>query len=412
MQQNKNGAPGSAAFIFIFITVALDMMAVGITAPVLPNLILEFRAGDVSSAALYVGLFATLWASMQFVFSPVIGALSDRFGRRSVILLSNFGLGLDYVLMALAPSMSWLLIGRIASGITSASYPTAGAYIADVTPPAERAARFGMLGAAFGIGFVIGPALGGLLGAIDLRLPFWVAGALSLANAAYGFFILPESLPREKRRPFSLKNAHVFGSLRLLSSHPELLGLAGAVMVMSLAHESLPNMFVLYTDQRYGWTERSEGLALALVGVASGIVSTTIVRPMVRQLGERNAALTGLLFGITGCCIFALATTGAVFLSGIAFIALWGLAGPSIQSLMSHRVDPSEQGQLQGALGSIRAITGMLGPILFTQVFALSVRHGDGILLGAPYFLSAALLLAAYFIAWRVLPRRGAAATH
>lgn len=409
MQQNKIGAPGSAAFIFIFVTVALDMMAVGITAPVLPNLILEFRAGDVSSAALYVGLFATLWAAMQFLFSPVIGALSDRFGRRSVILLSNFGLGLDYALMALAPSMSWLLVGRIASGITSASYPTAGAYIADVTPPAERAAKFGMLGAAFGVGFVIGPALGGLLGAIDLRLPFWVAGALSLANAAYGFFILPESLPPEKRRPFSLKNAHVFGSLRLLSSHPELLGLAAAVAVMALAHESLPNMFVLYTDQRYGWTERGEGLALALIGVASGIVSTTVVRPLVRQVGERNAALLGLAFGIMGCCIFGFATTGTVFLSGIAFIAMWGVAGPSIQSLMSHRVDPSEQGQLQGALGSIRAMTGMLGPVLFTQVFALSVKQGGGILLGAPYFLSAALLLAALGIAWKVLPRRGAA---
>jgi DHA1 family tetracycline resistance protein-like MFS transporter len=266
-----------------------------------------------------------------------------------------------------------------------------------------------MLGAAFGVGFVIGPAMGGLLGAIDLRLPFWVAAALSLANAAYGYFILPESLPPEKRRPFSLRKAHVFGSLRLLSSHPELLGLSAAVFVMSLAHESLPNMFVLYTDQRYGWTERGEGLALALIGICSGIVSTLVVRPLVRHMGERKASLLGLLFGITGCCIFALATTGAVFLGGVAFIALWGVAGPAIQSLMSHRVDPSEQGQLQGALGSIRAMTGMLGPVLFTQVFALSVHQGGGMLLGAPYFLSAALLLVAFLIAWKVLPRLGAA---
>jgi len=405
VQHNKNRAPGSAAFIFIFITVALDMMAVGIVAPVLPKLIIQFQAGDVGRAALYVGVFATLWAAMQFIFSPIIGALSDRFGRRTVILLSNFGLGLDYLLMALSPSLSWLLVGRIISGITSASYPTAGAYIADVTPQKDRAARFGMLGAAYGLGFIIGPALGGLLGGIDLRLPFWVAGALSLANAAYGYFILPESLPPEKRRPFSLRNAHVFGSLKLLSSHPELLGLAGAMFVMALAHESLPNMFVLYTDQRYGWSETGVGLALAVVGLSTVFVSMLVVRPLVRHLGERNAAIMGLAFGATGCCIFALAPTGNVFLVGIAFMALWGIAGPSFQSLMSHRVDPTEQGQLQGAIGSMRAMTGMLGPVLFTQVFAAAVHHGGSAILGAPYFLAAALLLLALLMGLKVLPR-------
>ncbi|MEY2854878.1 MAG: hypothetical protein RL030_2010, partial [Pseudomonadota bacterium] len=240
--------PGKPAFIFVFITVALDMMAVGITAPVLPKLIIGFRAGDVASAATWVGIFATLWAAMQFVFAPIIGSLSDRFGRRPVILLSNLGLGLDYLLMAVAPTLSWLFVGRIISGITSASYPTAGAYIADVTPPAERAGKFGMLGAAFGLGFILGPAVGGLLGGIDLRLPFWVAAGLSLANATYGYFILPESLPREKRRPFHLRNAHVASSLRLLRSHRELLGMAAALFIMSLAHESLPNTFVLYAD--------------------------------------------------------------------------------------------------------------------------------------------------------------------
>ena len=225
MKITGSRAPGSAAFIFVFITVALDMMAVGIIVPVLPKLVIQFQHGDVASAAWYVGLFGALWAAMQFIFSPIIGSASDHFGRRPVILASNFGLGFDYILMAMAPTLSWLFIGRLISGITSSSYPTAGAYIADVTPPAERAAKFGMLGAAFGLGFIIGPALGGILGGIDLRLPFWVAAGLSLANALYGYFILPESLPAEKRRPFSLRTANVVHSVRLLRSHRNSWGL-------------------------------------------------------------------------------------------------------------------------------------------------------------------------------------------
>ena len=396
--------PGSPAFIFVFITVALDMMAVGLTAPVLPKLIIEFEQGDVASAAVYVGLFATLWAAMQFVFSPVIGAASDRFGRRPVILLSNFGLGLDYLLMALAPSLGWLLVGRAISGITSASYPTAGAYIADVTPPAERAAKFGMLGAAFGFGFVLGPALGGVLGGIDLRLPFWVAAGLSLANGLYGFFILPESLPPEKRRPFKLRNAHVLNSVRLLRSHPELLGMAGALFIVGLAHEALPNVFVLYTDQRYGWSESQVGGALALIGIGSVLVSMLLVKPLVRRLGERRAAITGLACGIAGFSVFAFAPYGLLFLPGIAFIALQGVANPSFQSLMSRRVDPGEQGQLQGAIGSMRALTGMIGPLIFTQTFAFAVTHHGTRLLGLPFLLSAALLGLALLISVRVLP--------
>lgn len=397
--------PGNPAFVFVFITVALDMMAVGITAPVLPKLIIGFRQGDIASAATWVGIFATLWAAMQFVFAPVIGGLSDRFGRRPVILLSNLGLGLDYLLMAVAPTLGWLLVGRVISGITSASYPTAGAYIADVTPPAERAAKFGMLGAAFGMGFILGPAIGGLLGGIDLRLPFWVAAGLSLANATYGYFILPESLPPGKRRPFHLRNANVANSLRMLRSHPELLGMAAALFIMNLAHESLPNTFVLYADQRYGWSEEQVGLALAVIGVGSVLVSMLLVKPLVRRLGERRAAILGLACGIGGFLVFGLAPVGTLFLAGIAGVALWGVATPSFQSLMSHRVDATEQGQLQGALGSIRALTGMIGPLLFTQVFAATVGLEREQLLGAPFLLSAVLLTAALAIGWRVLPR-------
>jgi MFS transporter, DHA1 family, tetracycline resistance protein len=401
--------PGTPAFVFVFITVALDMMAVGITAPVLPKLVIGFRQGDVASAAIWVGIFATLWAAMQFVFAPVIGGLSDRFGRRPVILLSNLGLGLDYLLMAVAPTLGWLLVGRVISGITSASYPTAGAYIADVTPPAERAAKFGMLGAAFGLGFILGPAIGGLLGGIDLRLPFWVAAGLSLANATYGYFILPESLPPGKRRPFHLRNANVASSLRMLRSHPELLGMAAALFIMNLAHESLPNTFVLYADQRYGWNEEQVGLALAVIGVGSVLVSMLLVKPLVRRLGERRAAILGLACGIGGFLVFGLSPVGSLFLAGIAGVALWGVATPSFQSLMSHRVDAMEQGQLQGALGSIRALTGMIGPLLFTQVFAAAVGLEREQLLGAPFLLSAGLLAVALAIGWRVLPRAQAA---
>jgi DHA1 family tetracycline resistance protein-like MFS transporter len=406
VQSRRFRAPGSAAFIFVFITVALDMMAVGIIVPVLPKLIIQFQHGDVARAAWYVGLFGALWAAMQFIFSPIIGSASDRFGRRPVILASNFGLGFDYILMAVAPTLSWLFVGRLISGITSSSYPTAGAYIADITAPAERAAKFGMLGAAFGLGFVVGPAVGGILGGIDLRLPFWVAAGLSLTNALYGYFILPESLPPERRRPFSLRTANVVNSVRLLRSHPELLGLAIAVFLMGLAHEALPNTFVLYADQRYGWTETHVGLVLALIGVGSVIISMLVVKPAVRTLGERGAALAGLACGVLAFLIFGLAPSGGLFLPGLAFVSLWGIANPSIQSMMSHRIDPTEQGQLQGTLGSMRAVNGMIGPLLFTQAFALAVRHGGEPVLGAPFLLAAALLAIAMVVGTHVLPRR------
>ena len=398
--------PRQPAFLFIFITVTLDLVAVGIVAPVLPKLVTDFQGGSIADAALWTGLLATLWAAMQFFAAPIMGSLSDHFGRRPVILASNIGLGLDYVLMALAPSLGWLVLGRVLSGITSASYPTAAAYIADVTPPEKRAARYGMLGAAFGLGFVVGPALGGLLGHIDLRLPFWVAAGLSLANALYGLIILPESLPPALRRPFSLRSANVIGSLRLLRSHPELGGLALVLFTMALAHEALPSLFVLYTDQRYGWNAATVGLALSAIGIGSSLVSMLLVRPAARSLGERRTALIGLVLGVAAYGVFGVAPTGALFLAGIALVALYGIAGPAIQSLMSQRADPTVQGHLQGAIGSLRAITGMVGPLLFTQLFSTVVAGGgQGVVLGAPYLLAAALLLTGLLLALRVLPR-------
>jgi DHA1 family tetracycline resistance protein-like MFS transporter len=395
----RPGAARTAAFIFIFITVALDMIALGIIVPVLPKLIVQFEGGDIARAAAITGVFGTVWALMQFLFAPVLGALSDRLGRRPVILLSNVGLGLDYLMMALAPTLPWLFVGRVISGITSASYPTAGAYIADVTPPEQRAARFGMLGAAFGLGFIVGPALGGWLGNVDLRLPFWVAGALSLVNAAYGFFILPESLPRERRAAFSWKRASSFGSFVLLRSHPELLVLAGAGFLSYLAHESLPSVFVLYTDYRYRWTAGMVGTALATIGVCSTIVSASLIGPIVKRLGARRALLAGYAFGLIAFAVFGLAPTGRVLLAGLPFVSLWAIANASMQSLMSRRVSPREQGQLQGAIGSLRGVSGLVGPVLFTQTFAAAIR--DSSIPGAPYLLASALLGLAIMLSWR-----------
>jgi DHA1 family tetracycline resistance protein-like MFS transporter len=396
------------ALVFIFITIVLDVLALGIIIPVFPTLIAGFFGGDAGEAAEMLGLFGTLWAAMQFVCSPVLGALSDRFGRRPVILLSNLGLGLDYLVMALAPNLAWLFMGRMISGITAASFTTAGAYIADVTPPERRAAGFGLQGAAFGIGFVLGPALGGVLGSVDPRLPFWVAGGLSLANAVYGFLILPESLPPEQRRSFSWRRANPLGSLALLRSHAQLLGLAAVMLLSYLAHEALPAAFVLYTGYRYGWDERTVGLTLAGVGVCSAIVQGGLVRPIVARVGERRTLLAALLFGAAGFAVFGFAPSGAMLWLGIPVMALWGLFGPAAQSLMTRRVGPSEQGQLQGAIHGLRGISGLIGPGLFTLTFAFAIGAGQAWHLpGAPFLLAAGLLAGGVLLAWRVtLPGR------
>jgi DHA1 family tetracycline resistance protein-like MFS transporter len=393
----------TAAITFIFITVVLDILALGIVIPVLPVLVEEFLGGDTARAASVFGLFGTVWALMQFVFAPILGSLSDRFGRRPVILLSCLGLGLDYVLMALAPTITWLFVGRVLSGVTSASFATAGAYIADVTPVERRAAGFGMIGAAFGVGFVLGPALGGVLGAVDPRLPFWVAGGLALLNALYGYFVLPESLPLERRKPFSWRRANPLGTLEMLRRHAGLAGLASVALIYHLVHHVLPSVYVLYVGYRYGWNPRETGLTLAAVGVMSVIVQGGLVRPLVARFGERRTLLAGLAAGIAGYLIFGLSDQGARFLIGVPVFGLMGLFNPSLQGLMTRRVAPSEQGQLQGINGSFMGLTGIVGPGLFTSVFALAIGRGaDWHLPGAPFVLAASLLSVAWLVAWRV----------
>jgi DHA1 family tetracycline resistance protein-like MFS transporter len=326
----------------------------------------------------------------------VLGSLSDRFGRRPVVLLSNFGLGLDYLLMGWAPALSWLFVGRVISGLTASSIPTAMAYMTDVTPREKRAAAFGLLNAAFGMGFVLGPALGGILGNVNPRLPFWVAGGLSLINGMYGLFVLPESLPLEHRSPFSWKRANPVGSVSLLGRNSVLLGIAGLLLLGYIAQQVLMNVYVIYADYRYHWTDRTVGLSLALVGICSGVYGALLVKPVVKWMGERKAMFFGFLGGAVGYVMMGLSASGVLLWFGIPFLNLMSFAWPSAQSIMSHHIGPSEQGQLQGAVNSLRGIAGLLGPGLFTYIFSKSIGLGAPIQLpGMPFFVAAGMLLAA-----------------
>jgi len=397
-----------AAIAFIFITVVLDVLAMGIIIPVLPRLVQDFLNGDAARAAIMFGVFGTVWSAMQFFCSPIIGMLSDRFGRRRVILLSNFGLGLDYMVMALAPTLGWLFVGRVISGITGASWTTAGAYIADVTPKEKRAASYGIIGAAWGLGFILGPAIGGLLGSTNPRLPFWAAAGMTLLNALYGLLVLPESLPPEKRTPkFDWAKANPVGSLRLLRSHHELLGLASVNFLYFVSHQVLQSVFVLYVAYRYHWEPRAVGLTLALIGTGSVIVQAGLIKPVVAKIGDRRALLLGLVAGIIGFTAWGLAPTGALFIAAIPFGSLMGFYGPAAQGLMTHRVSASEQGQLQGANASVMGIAGLIGPGLFTWTFAHFIGADTSWQLpGAPFLLGAMLLSTALIIAVRVTRQR------
>jgi DHA1 family tetracycline resistance protein-like MFS transporter len=394
-----------AAVIFIFVTILLDTLALGMIIPILPKLVASFVDNDTASAARIFGLFGTAWALMQFFFSPVLGGLSDRFGRRPVVLLSNFGLALDYVLMALAPSLAWLFVGRVISGITSASISTSFAYIADITPPERRATVFGKVGAAFGAGFILGPALGGLLGGMDPRLPFWVAAGLSFANTLYGLLILPESLPRDRRSPLRWKSANPLGALHLLRSSRVLAGLSVANFFAQLAHVVLPSTFVLYATYRYGWDAATVGLTLAMVGICAMAVQGLGIGPIVRRIGERRALLLGLGCGAVGFLIFGTAPTGLLFWVGIPVMALWGVSGAALQALMTRLVAPDQQGQLQGATTSVQSVSQLVGPFLFTLTFAYFIGAQAPLNMpGAPFLLASGLLTLALVIAMRTLP--------
>ncbi len=394
--------PRKAAITFIFVTVTLDMLTVGLIGPVLPKLILNFLGGNMKNAADWNGWFGLVFALMQFFFSPVLGVLSDKIGRRPVILLSNLGLGLDYMVMAIAPTMGWLFLGRIISGITTSSIPTAMAYIADVVPKEKRAGAFGMIGVAFGVGFVLGPAIGGLLGDVDPRLPFWVAAGFSLANWLWGYFVVPESLVPEKRKEFTLRRANPVGSLVLLRSHHELWRLATIQFLAYVAHNVF-TVWALYAIYRYAWSAGMIGLSLAIVGVCTAAISAGLTPQMVKRFGERRTLYIGQFFGATGMFIAGLARNSAIFLGSIPIISMWNISMPAAQGMMTRRVSEREQGELQGALGSLRSITFIIGPVLFSRVFGwfIDPKHSFQVP-GAPYYLAAALLFTAMLMSTRL----------
>ncbi len=402
---NAPVAPGArkAALAFIFITVLIDVLAFGVIIPVLPHLVQQMVGGDISTAAWWVGGFGLTFALIQFVCAPIQGTLSDRYGRRPVILLSCLGLGLDFIFMALAPTLAWLFVGRVISAATAASFTTANAYIADVTTPEGRAKGFGMIGAAFGVGFVVGPLIGGVLGDIDLRLPFWFSAGLALLNFCYGLFVLPESLPVAKRtQRFDWSHANPVGSLKLLRRYPQVFGLAAVIFIADLAHYVYSSVFVLYGDYRYGWGQKEVGYVLAVVGVLSVIVNVLLVGRLVKAMGERRAVLLGLACGAVGFAVYGVAGVGWIFLLGLPISALWAIAAPAIQSLITRQVGGDEQGRVQGALTSLVALAGIVAPVIFAGTFGFFVSDAAPVKMpGIPFLIAAALLVVAWLVTLR-----------
>jgi MFS transporter, DHA1 family, tetracycline resistance protein len=389
------------ALLFVFVTVLLDMVALGIIIPVFNPLVLSFTHGNYASAALLAGVMSTIFAAMQFFVSPILGTLSDRVGRRPVVLLSNLGTAFDYAILALAPTLGWLFLGRILSGATTASISVASAYIADVTPEDKRAGAYGMISAAFGVGFVVGPAIGGMLAVYGLRVPFWVAGALSLINFLYGFFVLPESLAPENRNAFSWQRANPLGSFKMLRRHAELSGLSVSNLIGYVAHDALPQLFVLYTMLVFAWKTSTIGLSLAVVGIFTILISAFVIQPVVDRIGERRAMLLGLLFGAAGFCMYG--GSELLFWIAIPVNMLWMIAGSASQSLMTRRVGKHEQGELQGAINLLRSLGTLLGPAIFTGTFAYSISSQHS--WRAPniaWYLAGAMLVVAAAVAWAV----------
>lgn len=401
-----------AGLIFIFVTILIDVLGLGIIIPIVPQLVGELVHGDISVASSYYGWLIAAYAAMQFIFAPIMGGLSDRFGRRPVLLLSLFGTGADYIFMALAPTIAWLFVGRLIAGIMGASFTAANAYIADVSPPEQRAQNFGLVSAAFGVGFIVGPALGGLIGTFGPRWPFVAAAILTLLNWLYGFFLLPESLTHENRRPFTWRSANPIGSLTSLRRYPVVLSLTGTIVLISLAQQGLQSTWVLYTTYRFDWSSFQNGMSLAMFGIISVAVQLWLLRLLIPRLGERRAMLVGLLSNAVGFLLYGLATEGWMMYVIMVVTALSFLSGPAAQGLITRQVLPSEQGLVQGALTSLVALTGIFGPLLATSLFSHFTspavpEHIPGI----SFFFSAALTVGALLLALRAFRRAPALAS-
>lgn len=393
---------------FIFVTLFLDVFGVGLIIPILPKLIEQLSGGNVSAASHTYGWLAAVAALMQFLCAPALGSLSDRFGRRPVILGSLFGSWLDYLLLAFAPSLPWFFLGRVITGITSANFTAANAYIADVSPPEKRAANFGLVAAAFGLGFIAGPALGGWIGGqFGLRAPFFVTAGLTLINWLYGFFVLPESLAPENRRAFDWKRANPIGSLMALKRHPEVFGLTETYFLMNLAHQVFPSTWVLYTSYRFNWTPKQVGVSLAVVGVMAAIVQGGLARKIIPRLGERRSIITGLTNATIFFAMYGLATQGWMIYVFIVVGTFGAIAMPALQGLISRSVPANEQGAVQGALASLASLAGILGPPLTTGLFGYFISANAPVQLpGAAFFCGSAIMFLALLLALRSFRRR------
>lgn len=396
---------------FIFVTLVLAVVGFGLLIPVLPALVKEFQGGDVSAGSHAYGWIISTYALMQFVGAPIMGSLSDRFGRRRIILIATAGSAIDYVIMANAPSLGWLFLARIIAGFTAGVLSTANAYIADVTPPEKRAQSFGLLGAAFGIGFVIGPVLGGFLGHYDLRLPFWFAAGCSALNWIWGCFMLPESLKPENRRPFEWSRANPIGALLALRHLPSVLALAGSYFIMMLAQTILQSTWALYTDARYHWGPLQVGLSLMSVGVLSGLVQATLVKKIVPRIGEARAVIAGFAISICSQLCYGLATEGWMIYAILVVGAFAGIGQPALQAYITKHVPANEQGAVQGVYGGLASLAGIPGPLIGT--FILGWATGPGLapfVAGSSFFAGAILTGIALYLAVRTFRQDEAAA--
>ncbi len=381
-----------AAIGFVLVTVLIDIMGLGIILPIIPDLIQELTGGDVSEASVYGGWLLFVYAFMQFLFAPILGGLSDKFGRRPILLISLFGLGIDYIIVAMAPDLYWLFIARVIAGIGGASFTTANAYIADISKPDERAKNFGMIGAAFGLGFIIGPLIGGGLGQFGTRIPFFAAAGLTLLNWLYGYFVVPESLSKENRREFTWKRANPVGTLMQLRKYPIIVGLLSALFMLYLAAHATQSTWTYFTKERYGWCPWEIGLSLAFVGFMVALVQGVLIGPIVAKIGEVKAVYTGLIFNALGLLLIAFAVDGWMLYAIMVPYAFGGLATPALQGIMTSQLPPDEQGELQGGLTSMASVTAIFGPLMMTNIFAFfTAANAPEYFPGAPFLMGAFL---------------------
>lgn len=394
----------SKAIYFILGTVLLDVIGIGIIIPIMPTLYQELTGGSVSEASQYSAYLVFIYALMQFIFSPIIGGLSDQYGRRPVLLFSLFGFGLDFVFLALAPTIGWLFVGRLISGISGASFTTANAYIADVTEPENRAQSYGLLGAAFGLGFIIGPSLGGILGEIDTRLPFWISAGLALLNWLYGYFVLPESLAVEDRRKFDIKRANPIGSLLNLKKYPYVLALVLSLFLVNVSNFATQGTWSFYTIEKFKWTELEIGLSLGFVGLMVAIVQGGLIRVLIPKLGQEKALLLGLIINSMGLAAFAFASASWMMYAIMIPFAIGGLAGPAFQGIISNQVGKSEQGELQGGLTSLMSMAAIIGQPFMLGLFRFFTKKSNDIYFpGAPFLAGCILTIISIFLTIRTL---------